>query len=462
MYLSVATTHQPATDLGFLLHKHPARLHEASLPFGKAHLFYPVAGHDRCEAVLILDVDPVGLVRGRGPEGGLQDQYVNDRPYAASSLLSVAMNKMLRSAMAGSARDRQELADSDIPLEVRVVPLPAQGGELLVHKLFEPLGWQVETVPVAGLDGEPSGYVDLRLFGRGRLSALLNYLYLLIPVLDDDKHYWVGEDEVQKLLERGAGWLDGHPLKDLIVRRYLVHRRSLARMALARLAPDTIDEDTESGSTEAPTVTREMTLEAPIRLHDVRLETVVALLKEADVSSIVDLGCGSGKLLSLLLRESWAKRLFGLDVSARDLAYATRRLRIGRPGGPGEGRVTLLHGALTYRDQRWVKAEAAALVEVVEHLDPERLPALERVVFGDAHPRTVVITTPNADYNVLFPSLAPGAFRHPDHRFEWSREQFRFWARGIEDKFGYVARFSEIGPVHDELGAPTQSVVFTR
>jgi 3' terminal RNA ribose 2'-O-methyltransferase Hen1 len=462
MYMSVATTRRPATDLGYLLHKHPGRSHEAALPFGKVHLFYPVADEDRCEAVLVLDVDPVGLVRGRGGDGGLQDQYVNDRPYAASSLLSVAMNSLLRSAMAGSARERQELADSDLPLEARVVPLPARGGDRLVHELFEPLGWQVETTPVAGPDGGRSRYVDLRLSGIGRLAALLNHLYVLMPVLDDGKHYWVGQDEVAKLLDRGAGWLENHPLKDLIVRRYLVHRRSLARSALARLAPETAEEDEAEEAAEAPRAAREAALEAPIRLHDVRLDTVVALLRERGVSSVADLGCGEGKLLSRLLKEKWAARIFGVEASARNLESAAKRLKVGLPGGPREGRLTLLHGALTYRDRRWAEAEAAALVEVVEHLDPDRLPALERVVFGEARPRAVVVTTPNADYNVLFPGLAPGAFRHPDHRFEWSREQFCAWAKDIEDRFGYTAEFGEVGPVNEEFGAPTQTAIFGR
>ncbi len=211
-----------------------------------------------------------------------------------------------------------------------------------------------------------------------------------------------------------------------------------------------------------PKGAREVLLEAPIRLHDARLDAVVAILRENSVSSVADLGCGEARLLSRLVREPWAKQLFGVDASARGLEVAGKRLKLGLPGGPREGLVTLLHGALTYRDLRRAKAEAAALVEVVEHLEPERLPALERVVFGDAKPRIVVVTTPNADYNVLFPGLAPGAFRHPDHRFEWSREQFRSWATSIEERFGYVAAFGEIGPVHDVFGAPTQSVVLAR
>ena len=244
MYLSIATTHQPATDLGFLLHKNPARMHELELPFGKAHLFYPEASEQRCEAVLLLDIDPVTLVRGKGRSEGLLDQYVNDRPYAASSFLSVALARVLRTAMAGTSRERPELVDLPMPLEAMVTPLPARGGERLVRELFEPLGWDVVVEPVFGVAAEDraSHYVNLKLTGVGRLRDLLNHLYVLIPVLDDEKHYWVGDEEVAKLLRRGEGWLASHPARELIVRRYLIHRGALARDALARLAPETREE----------------------------------------------------------------------------------------------------------------------------------------------------------------------------------------------------------------------------
>jgi 3' terminal RNA ribose 2'-O-methyltransferase Hen1 len=460
MYLSIATTHNPATDLGFLLHKHPDRVHETDLSFGKAHLFYPEATPERCEAVLLLEIDPVGLVRGRGSAEGVVDQYVNDRPYAASSFLSVALIRSVKTAMAGISKDRPELAAAPMPLEARISPLPARGGEAMVRQLFEPLGWTVRVDPVPGPDGAASPrYLTLTLSGTARLSALLNHIYVLVPVLDDDKHYWVGEDEVAKLLARGEGWLGDHPAQELIVRRYLGHRRLLARQALARLVP-------EEGASEETgpegVINREEALESPIRLHDQRLATVAATLQAKGARVIADLGCGEGKLLSLLARERWVERLIGVDASTRDLDRAQRRLKLGQPGGPPEGRITLLHGALTYRDRRWAEADAAVLVEVIEHLDPDRLPALTRVVFGEARPRLVVVTTPNADYNVLFPTLSAGAFRHADHRFEWSRAEFRAWAAVVADVHGYAAEFGDIGPADAEHGAPSQMAVFTR
>ncbi|MER8770863.1 3' terminal RNA ribose 2'-O-methyltransferase Hen1 [Mesorhizobium sp. M0092] len=388
------------------------------------------------------------------------DQYVNDRPYAASSFLSVALNKMLRTAMTGMSKERQELASGELPLEAVVTPLPMRGGEALVRSLFEPLGWTVDLTPIEGIGsgaGE-SRYGHLKLTGTGRLSALLNHLYVLIPVMDDAKHYWVGEAEVDKLLSKGEGWLEKHPAKDLIVRRYLRNRGALARIALERLVPETARE------TLPPElrVTPEEALETPIRLNDLRMEAVVRAIQATGATTVADLGCGEGKLLYRLVRERWVHKLFGLDPAARELEWAAKRLKLNEFGGPPGGRVTLLHGSLTYRDGRWAAADVAVLVEVIEHLDEDRLPLVERIVFGETAPKSVIVTTPNADYNALFPRLAPGAFRHPDHRFEWSRAQFETWAAKIGEIYGYAATFSGIGAQDSTLGAPTQMAVFTR
>jgi 3' terminal RNA ribose 2'-O-methyltransferase Hen1 len=299
-------------------------------------------------------------------------------------------------------------------------------------------------------------YADLKLTGTGRLSALLNHLYVLIPVLDDAKHYFVGEDEIDKLLNRDEGWLDRHPAKELIVRRYLRHRGLLARTALARLAPETQEKAVEARGTP------EDALEAPIRLNDQRLTAVVDVLHATGSRSIADLGCGEGKLLHRLLSERWAEQLIGLDPAAHALEWASKRLKLRLPGGPPEGRVSLLHGSLTYRDDRWAGVDAAALVEVIEHLDPDRLPLVERVVFGEARPGNVIVTTPNAEYNARFDNLAAGSFRHPDHRFEWTRAEFRAWADRIETTYGYRASLSGIGQQDELFGTPTQMALFTR
>ncbi len=457
MFLSIATTHRPATDLGFLLMKHPERVHAVELSFGTGTVLFPEASEERCEAALVLDVDPVGLVRGRGRSEGLLDQYVNDRPYAASSFLSVALNRAFRTAMAGSSRERQNLADTAIPLEIRVTPLPVRGGETLLAELFEPLGWTIEAVRLVGPSG-PSRYVDLVLRGTLRLADALSHLYVLLPALDADKHYWVGADEVDKLLAKGGAWLGAHPAREEIARRYLRRRRDLVAEALARLAPE--DEPVEAAEEEAQTPAREAAIEAPLRLHELRLDTVAEALAASGAKTVADLGCGEGKLLRRLARDRRYEKLIGLDASTRVLERAAASLRLRDPGG--DDRIVLLHGALTYRDERWHGVDAAALVEVIEHLDPDRLAALEAVVFGEARPATVIVTTPNAEYNRLFPGLAAGAMRHPDHRFEWTRAEFAAWAAEVAERHGYAAALSGIGDADPSLGPPSQMAVFSR
>jgi 3' terminal RNA ribose 2'-O-methyltransferase Hen1 len=263
---------------------------------------------------------------------------------------------------------------------------------------------------------------------------------------------------VNKLLARAEGWLAQHPARELIVERYLIHRRSLTHLALARLAPETEEEEVAPQFRDAP----EDSLERPIRLNDERMDAVLETLRSLGAKRIVDLGCGEGKLLARLVRERWAEQIIGVDASVIALERAAKRLRFEEPGGSREGGIKLLHGALTYRDKRIAGADAATLIEVIEHLDPDRLPVLGRVVFGEACPKSAIVTTPNAEYNALFPNLAPGAFRHPDHRFEWTREQFRNWVKFIEDQYGYRAELRDIGLIDEVHGAPTQMAVFTR
>lgn len=463
MFLSVATTRHPATDIGFLLHKHPDRAHEVSLGFGRVFMVYPEACDTRCELALILDVDPVTLVRGQAGQPGLQQAYVSDRPYAASSFLSVALARAFREAMAGRSKDRQALADTAIPLEAVVTPLPVRGPPELVAGLFEPLGYAVEVaehlLDPHRPDWGKAPYVTLRLEGTKRLSELLTHLYVLMPVLDDHKHYFIGQDEVTKLLERGEGWLPAHPQRDLIVGRYLGRRRSLINVALARLI-EADGSDPEQVLGPAGRGDGETAIEKSLRLHERRLDRVCEIIVDAGAKRVLDLGCGSGKLLARLIRQRGIDEIVGVDVSSFELARAAKHFA--RLPEAAKRRLKLWHGSLTYRDARLRGFDAAALVEVVEHLEPDRLMHLERALFGDARPGLIVATTPNRDYNVLFPKLEPSRLRHPDHRFEWSRAEFQGWADAVAARNGYAVRFESVGDEHAELGAPTQVAVFTR
>ena len=459
MLLTITTTHRPATDLGFLLMKNPANVHTATLPFGTATLFYPEASEERCTAAITLDVDTIDLVRGKAQ---LEDQYVNDRPYAASSLLSVALGRLLNTAMGGRSKDRQELADTAIPLEVVVTPLPARGGVELVERLFAPLGYAVTATPIE-LDPEhpewgASPYVALRLTGEVRLAALLTHLFVLIPVLDNQKHYYIGEDEVEKLLRKGEGWLEKHPARELIVQRYLRFRGLMTRASTA--LDDRVEAEAPEEALARDAV--EEAFEKPIRLNDQRIARVVDLLKELGASSVLDLGCGEGRLLRELLKLPSVRKITGVEVAPRVLAAAGDRLRLDHMPDMQRQRIELLQGSLVYRDDRLKGYDAAAVVEVIEHLDAERLPAFEAALFGHARPGAVIVTTPNRDYNAMFETLPAGKFRHNDHRFEWTRAEFRHWAESVGLAHGYAVRFEGVGNEDAEHGTPTQAAVFTR
>ncbi|MDQ3632620.1 MAG: 3' terminal RNA ribose 2'-O-methyltransferase Hen1 [Actinomycetota bacterium] len=459
MLLTLTTTHRPATDLGFLLHKHPDRVQRFGLPFGAAHVVYPETSPERCTAALVLDVDPVGLVRrGRGSTAFALAEYVNDRPYVASSLMSVALVTVFKSAMSGQCRSHPELAAAPIPLEARLPTVPARGGEALVRRLFEPLGYAVGVQPI-GLDEQhpdwgDSRHVGLALTATVRLADLLTHLYVLLPVLDDEKHYWVDQTEIDKLLHRGGDWLPAHPEKELITRRYLKHAPGLFHPALDRLEESAVD---AAAAPEDP----EEALEERVLLRDQRLGTVRAALKATGARRVLDLGCGSGALLRLLVQDGY-EEVVGVDVSGRALEIAARRLKLDELHDERRDRIRLLQSPLTYRDKRLRGFDAAALVEVIEHLDPPRLTAAEANLFADARPATVIVTTPNAEYNPRWETLEAGRFRHPDHRFEWTREQFAAWSDGVASRHGYRVRHVPIGPEDAEVGPPTQMAVFER
>lgn len=463
MLFTLTTTYQPATDLGYLLYKHPRRVQIFDLAFGNAHVFYPEATEERCTAALLLDIDPVGLVR-RGSEGGFAlEQYVNDRPYVASSFMSVAISQVYRSALGGRSEDRPELAERPIPLKAKITALPCRGGETFLRALFEPLGYAV-TFEQYTLDpkfpawGE-SSYFTVTLTATIRLKDLLSHIYVLIPVLDDDKHYYVGDEEVEKLLRFGEGWLKQHPEVERITRRYLRHQHHLTRGALARLVSEempTADEIAVRQDAE------EAAVEAKISLHQQRLNTVLAVLKQSGARRVLDLGCGEGRLLALLLKEPQFVEILGTDVSHRALETAADKLRLDGLPPTQRQRIRLMHSSLIYRDPRLSGYDAAAVVEVIEHLDPPRLAAFERVLFEFARPNTIVITTPNAEYNVMWESLPAGKFRHRDHRFEWTRAEFQTWAQNMCERFGYQVRFLPIGEEDAAVGAASQMGVFVR
>jgi len=455
MLLTITYSGTNATDLGFLLHKNPVRPQVFDVSHGKAYVFYTETKEKTCTAALLLDINPLELARGKegSKVGGLFD-YVNDRPYVSSSFMSTAISRVFGTAMSGRCDRRQELADSALGLVANLTMLPCRGDTTMLERVFVPLGYDVEFTTSILDERNPgwgdSRYVNLKLSGTIRLRDMLSHLYVLIPVFDLQKHYWVGREEVEKLLRHGEGWLNGHPEREFIARRYFDGRYRLVRMAMDRL------DNGEGGAME------EETSQNKPSLNTRRLDAVLEALKESGARSVVDMGCGEGNLLELLAGEKTFVKIAGTDVSRSALERASQRLNLDELPDGAKGRFHLFQSSLTYKDDRMSGYDAAAVVEVIEHLDVNRLFAFESVLFAEARPATIVLTTPNVEYNENYDDLTTDNMRHRDHRFEWNREQFKEWCGKMARTYVYTVVFKNIGDEDDVRGTPTQMGVFTK
>lgn len=455
MLLTITYRGKNPEDLGYLLHKNPNRVQYVELTYGRACIYYPKLSEDIATCAMLLDINPVDLARGKvGSEGGGLFDYVNDRPYAASSFMSNAISRAFGTAMSGRSKERQELADMALNLEAFISMLPCRTDISYIDKVFGPLGYETQVEEFLLDDQNPSWgrspYINLTIRGKVRLRDMLNHLYILIPVFDRQKHYWISRDEVDKLLYHAKEWLKDHPEMRFITGRYLERKTSLVKWAYSEM----LDGAEEPVSYEVRTV------EPADSLNTLRLRAVLEAALKSGASSVIDMGCGEGNLLRLLVRENQFSRIGGTDVSCRCLETAASRLKLNeRPHL--KDKVALFQSSLTYRDKRFAGYDAAVVVEVIEHLEPERLEAFVRAVFEYAKPYTVIITTPNRDYNVNYPGILAGRLRHPDHRFELTKAEFEKFVRDIESKFGYEAVISGIGEPDAQHGCPTQMGVFT-
>lgn len=460
MLLTITYEGHNTQELGFLLHKNPDRAQQFELSWGRAYVFYPEVTDERTTAALLVDIDPLDLARGKvgSKEGGLFD-YVNDRPYASTSFVSTAISRVFATALSGRCDKRPELAGTPLDLTACIYSLKGAGRFEMADKLFEPLGYKVDYSTELLDDHFPewgeSPYVNLTLKGKVRLSELLNHLFVLIPVFDTQKHYFMRQDEVTKLISHGEGWLASHPYKELITKRYFKSSRYYADKALELLLEEGADNKDTDGSGEET----EEEKEAHTPLNVQRLNAVKDAVLASGASSVIDLGCGEGRLESLLIKEPGISRITACDVCVSSLEKAASRLHLDRMPDSRRRKLTLMQASLTYRDKRFEGYDCACLVEVIEHIDPNRIEAVERSVFEFASPSTVIVTTPNKEYNVNYQL---DGLRHKDHRFEWTREEFREWTSHVCEKFGYTCVITGIGDPGEDTGTPTQMGVFTK
>jgi 3' terminal RNA ribose 2'-O-methyltransferase Hen1 len=450
MYLSIATTYQPATDLGHLLHKHPDRAFKSEGSQSDYYCFFPVATAEYCKACLVLNFNsrPESNGHGRPFLPQLQSQYINDRPYVAGSQLSIAIADVFGTAMNGKSKDRQNLADIALPFEIEISAVHCNAGADFIQKIFEPLGYTVEVSNTKLNEKFPAWgqapYFSIKLNTTKRISEILRQIYVLLPVLDNFKHYYIEDAEKEKILRLGEGWLQNHPLVEIITQRSLKNIRSLSNEALEILLGS---EPITSSSLDG-----EAKLESPIRLNELRFNKVEEVLITSGVKRVLDFGCGEGRFLEKLIRNPWFSEVIGADVSIASLERATKRLE----RNSSKNKAKLIHSSFTYHDDRLKDIDSMVMLEVIEHIDLTNLDFVEKNIFEFIKPKLLIITTPNADYNTKFQQ--PG-FRHPDHRFEWTRDEFKvFCEKSI--KYGYTYEISFIGDIEPALGGPTQMGVF--
>jgi 3' terminal RNA ribose 2'-O-methyltransferase Hen1 len=464
MILNISTTHFPATDLGYLLHKHPDKFQTLELSVGKAHIFYPEKSNERTSISLLLDIDSIDMVRSARNiknDGFAFGHYLNDRPYVASSFMSVAIVKAFSSAINGKCKDKPELVDVKLPFEVTIAVIPApKGGEFLIRKFFEPLGYNVELTRHKLDEKFPewgeSKYYTLKLTNTITTKELLSHLYVLIPSLDNDKHYFVTENEIEKLMQKGEGWLKEHPEKEQIIKRYLVNLSSFSRIAFERLS-----DGEESVEVSSDLIEKTEIQKRKETLHEKRIKIVADKITQSGAVNVLDLGCGEGKLIRQLIKQKQFTQIVGMDVSYNQLIKAKERLHFDEMSPKQKERINFFQGSLTYKDKRLEGFDAAAVVEVIEHLDLNRLKAFERVLFEFAKPKTIVLTTPNKEFNIMWEKLDVDEMRHDDHRFEWTRKEFADWANKIGQMYHYQVELLPIGEEIENAGTPSQMAIFT-
>lgn len=437
MILSITTKGKDADKLSFLLHKSPDKFHEFTISSGKAYVFYPVYSPEEVCASLMIDLNPVDLTRGRegSSNNGIFD-YVNDRPYTSSSFMTTAIAQVYSTAMSGRCKHYPNLVDVKRDFEVEITALKVLTN-FEINEILEPLGYEVR-YDIYKLDDEfedwgNSKYVTLNLKINTTLSTLLKQLYVLIPVFDNNKHYYLNKDEIDKLLEKGAEWLEGHPMKEFIIRRYLNNRYL------------------ESVLDQTPKDKLKQTL------NTIRLNTVAEKIKELNVDSVVDLGCGEGKLLKLIIENTNVSKVIGADIDIKSLKIASKKLKYDSEGE----RLQLVQSSAVYYDKRFKDVDLICLVEVIEHIDEHRLQFVIDTVFNNYKPKNIIITTPNVEYNNVY-EMNDDDFRHDDHRFEWTRAEFEKWCNDICSEYGYKVTFNTVGEVDEKYGSSTQMGVFEK
>ena len=444
MLLTLACSGKDAPDLSWLLHKRPNRLQAFDLPYGKAFVFFPEYTETRSVVSLLLEINQEALNDlCKNKEG--EFQFVNPRQFLSSSLLSGAIGKVFSSAIKGICADKPELVNKEYDLELELTNFSCRLKPEYVARIFKPLGYAIAFDNISSdFPREKLIVGNLRLKGKTNLKDLLSQLYILIPVFDRYLHFWIDEPQLQRFIRLTAGWLESHPEKRFILTEYFWPAADFKSRVLERF--NAIPGLSSNEKAQPLKIQRHEAIEATLAIHGAK--------------TIIDLGCGEGSLIFYLLEQKKYAKIAGTDISAKNIESAKKRIA-GRPSRACR-EDDLFVSSLTYPDKRLRGYDAAVLSEVIEHFEINRMNTVMKNILGAAKPQIFIMTTPNRAYNNQFSGLADGAMRHPDHRYEFTEEEFTNFCRKNASAFGYEVELEPIGEISPEFGAPTLMGVFKK
>ena len=420
MQLSIYSKTKEAKAISYLLAKNPNNVYERYSKNHAVRFVYHKMSDEELYATIFVTPDPLALVNHEKAYD--ITHYINDREFAVSTIFLSLIRSALGTALNGKPKEEYETyVQQPFPFTFEIGPVSTSMSDEDIYALWQPLGYDVS---IQVISNEKRARF-LILTNTITLQQALQQIFILIPVMDDYKHYFIDEKEQERLERYGEGWLDTHPMRNIIYKRALRFRHLL---------------------NEAPK-------EKHTSLNTMRYEAIVNQVKQLQHSIVIDMGAGEGKLTEQLAQIKTIDKLYAVDPSNAALMKMTKRF------SDAEFSVTptIQWGSLYYEEDNFRKADVFILCEVIEHINEDRLPQLMHLITDTYAPKSIIITTPNAEYNRVYELQQ---MRHDDHRFEWTRAQFKAWCSKVSPQ--YELHFEGIGVEHPAYGTPTQMCVMTR
>ena len=445
MQLTIQATGDNAKVMSHLLSKNPANLYERNQKGHLVRFFYSKFTDQEVEATIFVTPDPIELVQSNSNSYDIT-HYINDREFAVSSIFCSLIRSALGTALNGQPKEQyMEWVDHPFSLQFEFGPVVSTLTDQQLAELFEPLGFALAITrqeidySIRMKDESSARYLTLR--GTKTLHESLRQLFVLIPVLDNYKHYYIDEKEIEKLERYGEGWLENHPLRDFIYRKSLRFKELYSQ----------VESQKPAGEPEVQV--------KKARLNELRYEKIAETVSQLKPESVVDFGSGEGKLSERLGLIAGVREILAVEPSQSAAVKAAARFHKAQENEHFTMPKTLW-GSLFYFDERLQGKDAIILCEVIEHIDEDRLPKAMDTILHAYRPGALIITTPNREYNDVYEMEE--RFRHTDHRFEWTRAEFQQWCLERNNQEFYGLQFEGIGEEHDLQGHPTQMCIFTR